>query len=54
MAEGEKGLAEAFLGTVAANAFAGSGSSPNGLLEPVLAEGCEVDREVDGVGQAVG
>jgi hypothetical protein len=28
-------------------------SSPNGLFESVLAEGCEVDREVDGVGQAV-
>lgn len=34
--------------------FAASARSPNGLLEPVLAEGCEVDREVDGVGQAVG
>ena len=32
--------------------FASSRSSPNGL-EPVLAKGCEVDREVDGVGQAV-
>jgi hypothetical protein len=33
--------------------LAAAGSAPNGL-EPVLAEGGEVDREVDGVRQAFG
>lgn len=33
-------------------AFAGVGSAPNGL-EPVLAEGREVDRQVHSVCQAV-
>jgi len=52
MAQGEEDFIEAFLGPSLASAFACSGSAPNGL-EPVLAEGCEVDRQVDGVGQAV-
>ncbi|HZO05148.1 MAG TPA: hypothetical protein VFB52_02090 [Solirubrobacterales bacterium] len=50
---GEEGFGEAFLRRSLATAFAGPGSAPNGL-EPVLTEGGEVDREVDGVGQAVG
>jgi hypothetical protein len=51
-AVGEEDFLEAFLGLGPAIGFAGSGSAPNGL-QPVLAEGCEVDQEVGGVGQAV-
>lgn len=48
-AVGEEDFLEAFLGLGPAIGFAGSGSAPNGL-QPVLAEGCEVDQEVGGVG----
>jgi hypothetical protein len=50
---GEEGFGEAFLRRPLATALAAPGSAPNGL-EPVLTESGEVDREVDGVGQAVG
>lgn len=46
-----EGLAVGDRHRAGAGAVATLGSAPNGL-EPVLAEGCEVDEKVRGVGQA--
>lgn len=62
VAVGEEGFAEGFLGFVGVAAAGGGAASAIDAiwasaldgLEAVLAEGCEVDEEVDGVGQAVG